>query len=450
MPYPYGTQNAPAVGNGLGGLPRRPLPPASPPPAPVLQAVAPYYLTRIGQRTNSNDSFAYSPTVIATDEYSDGVVSQRLFYNINTGFARGIFASYEASTRQIKTTGGNSTNFCVNESSNGNLSSLNCIKHDGSGMVSVTGFGSYANQPQNTACVETVNGVDNFYFMTTNNTTTTLIRVVPDYATQPAQTSPTVQTSINHGSPSRVAVGMFLSGDHLFVVAVSQTTTRTIQLERYDKNTLTFISSVQWNLSGTGGQTPGKGAFADTATMFAYRYESQSSFQERIFLIDKATLQGFDFSNGISGDASAVCRLISDSRDIYSVTGAGSGGSFGFTNIKMFRPGFVIDVASQSYSGATFSLASSVVASVPIGFSWGLYYPVSGSSQSTRSQIFAPSPDRIFSYSSGSGHNFSQSWSANPVTFTAGTAGGTVTTTANPYTAAVTVFNPRGTNYLAP
>lgn len=449
MTYPYGTRGAPVVGNGLGGLPRRTVvtPPA--PPAPVLQALSPYYLTRIAQRNNSNDSFAYSPVVIATDEYSDGASSGLLFYNINMGYARSTLRTHQASTRQIKTTGGNSTNFCENESSNGNLTTVNCIKNDGSGMVSISGFGSYANQPQNTACMETVNGVDNFYFMTTNNTVTTLIRVVADYATQPAQGSATVQTTINHGSPSRVAVGIFLSGDHLFVVAVSQTTTRTIQLERYDKNTLAFISSVQWNLSGTGGQTPVKGSYADTATLFAYRYDS-SSFQERIFIINKATLQGFDFSTTIGGDASPVCRLLSDSRDIYSVTGAGSGGSFGFTNIKMFRPGLVIDVAQQTYSGATFSLASSVVASVPLGFSWGLYYPVSGGSQDRRSQIFAPSPDRTFSYSSGSGHNFSQSWSESPVTFINGSAGGTVTTTTNPYTAAVTVFNPRGTNYLAP
>lgn len=36
MPYPYGTQNAPAVGNGLGGLPRRAS--ASTPSAPVVPA----------------------------------------------------------------------------------------------------------------------------------------------------------------------------------------------------------------------------------------------------------------------------------------------------------------------------------------------------------------------------------------------------------------------------
>jgi hypothetical protein len=457
MTYPYGTKGAPVVGNGLGGLPRRalpPPPPPPPPPAPVLQAVSPYYLNQIGQRVGY-ERFSYSPVVSTSNSYSDGNSSGLNFYFINSGST----FNYQENTfsngnRQLKVTGNNASVWAINADSGGNLTRLYCLKHNLSGMVSLSGFGSYGQQIQNTACVETVNGVDNFYFMTSNNTITTLSRVIPDYAVQPTHEgnfSVTAQASFNHSTVNRRAIAIFLNGDNLFVLSIRTDATRRIHLDRFDKSTLAYVSTVYWNLSGSSFFPPGRGFIAETATTLAYRYElgSDANF-ERIFVLDKTTLSGYNFSNGIGGDASRYCNLYSDSREIYMVSGYGSGGGFGATSVRILRPDSVIDVASQTYNAATFSLGSSICASVPDGFSWNTFYNASGQQVQGRVQIFAPSPTRTFSYG-GNGWAFSQSWGVNAISPTAGIA---ITDAppgaANPYTANYAAFNPRGTNYVAP
>lgn len=453
MTYPYGTKGAPVVGNGLGGLPRRPLPPPPPaPPAPVLQAVSPYYLNQIGQRTGI-DNFQFSPVLYASNSFSDGTNSGLQFYFVNASTFKYQELTYSGGNRQLKVTGNNASVWAVSDNTASNLTRLYCIKHDLSGMVSLANFGSYGHQIQNTACFETVNGVDNFYFMTSNNTLTTLSRVIPDYSTQPTHAGnfpATAQASFNHSTVNRRAIAIFLNGDHLFVISIRTDSTRRIHLDRFDKNTLAYVSTVYWDISGSSFFPPGRGFIAETATTLAYRYElgGDANF-ERVFVLDKTTLSGYNLSNGIGGDASRYCNIYSDSSEIYMVSGYGSGGSFGYTDVKILRPNAIISVATQSFSGSTTSLGSSIVASVPNGFSWGTYTNTAGTRVTDRVQIFAPSPTRTFSYSAA-GSSFEQSWSVSAMSPTAGTAITDAPPGAgNPYTANYAAFNPRGTNYLA-
>ena len=450
MTYPYGTRGAPVVGSGLGGLPRR-IVAAPPAPAPVVvpEPISPYYISRRALFHNPSHTFAYSPHLNASQEFSDGNFSGQLFYNAHVGTLNYSEKTFRGSQKQIMTTGGNATVWRHSPDIDGYRYTY-CLKHDLSGMV-VADAQSNARPEDvaNTGCVETVNGVDTYYFMEGDGNTMILSRVIPNYALQTVRQSANTVLSFNMSGVSRRPYAMFVRGEFLYVIS-GHTSLQRIHLDVFNKSDLTFVSTRFWSVSAnpTG---PGKGFIGETATTVAIRYRTAGDFTARIFVLDKTTLQGRDYTNGFGGDASPQCNLISDSQEIYVVTGYGSGGGFGLTDIRILRPNATIEVASQTYSGATFSLASSVSCPVPKGFSWGTQYvTTSGTQTSDLVMVFVPSPTRTFSYSGG-GWGFSQSWNvtaATPIEGSATTSTPSVVT--NPYSPVFWSYNPLGTNYLAP
>jgi hypothetical protein len=452
MTYPYGTKGAPVVGNGLGGLPRRPLP--APPPAPVVvpSPISPYYLSRRAALTNPNQTYAYSPHLNATPEFSDGSTSGQIFYNAHAGTLNYSEKTFGGGNKQIMTTGGNATVWRISPSTDG-FRYVYCLKHDLSGMV-VMDAGS-DNRPDasvNTGCFETVNGVDTFYFMNWDSSTGVMIlsRVIPNYATQQAQQAANTILSFNMSGVTRRPYAIFVQGDFLYVLS-GRTNAARMHLDAFNKSNLTFSSTRYWDLS-SNTEEPQKGFVAETPTALAVRYQNPGTQNfTRAFIIDKATLQGRNYSNSIGGDASRNAFLISDSSEIYAVQGYGSGGSFGATEIRILRPNANIDVATQYFSGATFSLNQSLRATVPNGFSWGSYIPPGGAQTTNLVQVFVPSPTRTFSYSGGSGYSFSQDWSFSAQTPTDGIdITSAPSTVSNPYSPSFWSYNPLGTNYLAP
>jgi hypothetical protein len=276
-----------------------------------------------------------------------------------------------------------------------------------------------------------------------------LSRVIPNYAAQTARQSANTVLSFAMNGVSRRPYAIFVRGEFLYIVSGNTSTSR-MHLDVFNKSDLTFVSTRFWNVSTTPA-SPERGFIAETATTIAIRYASAGSFTARVFILDKTTLLGRDYTDGFGGDASPQCNLISDGQEIYVVTGYGSGGSFGYTSIKILRPNATIDVATQSFSGATFSLASSVSCPVPRGFSWGTQYvPLSGSQTSDQVMVFVPSSTRSFSYSN-SGWSFSQHWTVSAATPIEGTATtSTPSLTTNPYSPVFWSYNPLGTNYIAP
>lgn len=446
--YPYGTKGAPTVGNGLGGLPRRPEPPSAPAVVAAPQPVGPYYLNRIAHRFNSADCFAYSPHVVASQTFSDGSFSDQLFYNIKAGTFHCTERTYSANQRQIKTTNGTATTWQINQDSTSTVRWIHCLKHDLTGMVTLNTQNQPPSRIENTACYETINGQDRFYFMTFDGTYMTLVEIRPNYATQPANASVWTQLTFNYVSVSRRPHGMFVKGDFVYVVCGGTSTSR-MHLDTFNKSDFSFVSSVYWDVQGTPS-TPSKGFYAETANTIAVRYQEASAAQQvRVFVLDKQTLKGYDYYNGIGGDSSWNSRLLNDSEEIYCVYGAGSGGGYGFAYVDVLRGDSIINVASQTYSGATFSLSQSVICTTPKGFNWGSYYqPGVSNGNSDFMQIFVPAPGKTFSYSAGS-WNFSQSWSVNAITPTSGTfVSSTPPTASNQYTAQYSAFNPLGTTYI--
>ena len=449
MTYPYGTKGAPVVGNGLGGLPRRALPP--PPPAPVVvpEPISPYYISKRDLNHSPSQTLAYSPHLVATQEFSDGNFSGNMFYNAHVGTLNYSERTLRGSMKQIMSTGGNATVWRISPTTDGYRYTY-CLKNDLSGMVVLdTQSDSRAEDRANTGCFETVNGVDTYYFLDGDGSTMILSRVIPNYAAQTARQSANTVLSFAMNGVSRRPYAIFVRGEFLYIVSGNTSTSR-MHLDVFNKSDLTFVSTRFWNVSTTPA-SPERGFIAETATTIAIRYASAGSFTARVFILDKTTLLGRDYTDGFGGDASPQCNLISDGQEIYVVTGYGSGGSFGYTSIKILRPNATIDVATQSFSGATFSLASSVSCPVPRGFSWGTQYvPLSGSQTSDQVMVFVPSSTRSFSYSN-SGWSFSQHWTVSAATPIEGTATtSTPSLTTNPYSPVFWSYNPLGTNYIAP
>ena len=447
MTYPYGTKGAPVVGNGLGGLPRR-LVPTPPAPVVVPEPISPYYISRRALFHNTNQTYAYSPHLTASQEFSDGTFGGQIFYSAHVGTLNYSEKTFRSSQKQIMTTGGNATVWRHSPDPDGYRYTY-CLKHDLSGMVVADAQSN--TRPEyyaSTGCVETVNGIDTYYFMEGDGNTMVLSRVIPNYALQTVRQAANTVLSFNMSGVSRTPYALFVTGDFLYVVS-GNTAQQRMHLDVFNKSDLTFVSTRFWSISASPA-VPSKGFIGETATTLAIRYRTAGDFTARVFVLDKTTLQGRDYTNGFGGDASPTCNLISDSQDIYVVTGYGSGGGFGLTDIKILRPNATIDVAVQTYSGATFSLAQSVMCPVPKGFSWGTQYlPPTGGATSDLVMVFAPSPTRTFSYSN-SGWNYSQSWNvtaATPINGTAVTSTPSVVT--NPYSPAFWSYNPLGTTYIA-
>lgn len=447
--YPYAAKGAPTVGKGLGGLPRR-LDPVIPAPVVAPTPVGPYYLSTRGQMYNSSQTFCYSPHVTASYSFSDGTYGGQLFYLIKNGTYQYLEKSYTEQSRQIKTTGGNATTWQITKDPGSSFDWMYCLKHDLSGMVTLQASGGISTSIANSMCYEIVNGVETHYCMSYDNSSTMVLsKVVPSYATQQVQQSADAQLSFNYGAVSRRPYAIFLNGDHLYVVSGNSATNR-MHLDKFNKSDLTYVSTVYWSL-GAAPEAPSNGFYAETATMLAIRYQGASTAgQARAFVLDKTTLQAREFANGIGGDASWQANLLNDSNEIYFAYGAGSGGSYGFAQVYLLRSNADIYVASQSYSGATFSLASSVRCTTPRGIMWGSYFRADGvGGQNTNlKQVFIPAPDKTFYYSN-SGWAFEQAWSETPRTNTSGTAiTATPSTTTNPYTAQFWSFNALGTTYI--
>lgn len=451
--YPYAAKGAPTVGNGLGGLPRR-LDPVIPKPYVAPTPVGPYYLSSIGQVYNTEQTYCYSPWVTASFSFSDGNYSNNCYYLIKTGTFQYCEFTYTQANRQIKTTGGNATTWQINNTPDGYVKYVYCMKHDMSGMVRLETSGTQIVRRENSACVETVNGVDTYYFMTWDNSSSmSLSKVTPNYATQQVQQSANAQRTYDYGGAGagRRPQAIFLSGDFLYIVASASNGNNQMYLDKFNKSDLTYVSSVYWNLNGTP-QAPGQGGFyAETATTLAVRYQDPSTAAyARAFVIDKTTLKAYDYYNGIGGDSSWQANLICDSDEIYIAYGAGSGGGYGFGYVYALRSTSIIGVATQTYSGATFSLASSVRCTTPKGFIWGSYFRADGvgGQNTSLKQVFVPGPGKTFSYSNG-GWNFYQQWDVYAMTPVDGTeVSSTPPTLTNPYTAQFWSFNPLGTTYI--
>lgn len=451
--YPYGPKGAPVVGNGLGGLPRRLEPPSAPavvvPPTPV----GPYYLGTMGQMYNTEQTYCYSPYVTSAFSFSDGYYSNNTYYLIKSGTYQYCEFTYAQHNRQIKTTGGNATTWQISNTPDGYVKWVYCMKNDASGMVRLETSGYVTTRRENTACVETINGVDTYYFMTWDNSSTMVLsKVTPNYATQQVQQAADAQLSYVYGGggAGRRPQAIFVDGDFLYVLATASNGNNYVNLDKFNKSNLTFVSSVRWSLSGTP-QAPGQnGFYAETATTIAIRYQDPSSAFARVFVLDKATQKGYDYYNGIGGDSSWQANLICSGDEIYLSYGAGSGGGYGFAYVYALRSTSIIGVATQTYSGATFSLASSVRCTTPKGFIWGSYFRADGvGGQSTNlKQVFVPGPGKTFSYSNN-GWNFYQQWDEYATTPVSGTVDSyTPPTTSNPYTAQFWSFNPLGTTYI--
>jgi hypothetical protein len=448
MPYPYGMQNAPVVGNGLGGLPRRTTAVVA---APVVaqDPIGPYILSTFGN-TYTSYQFAYSPLLSASTTYTISAVGGQLIHSIRYGTFNYVEKTFQGDQMQTKTPGGNST-YWQTSLTNSGMSYASLIKHDCTGLVSMWTGNYVSARFNNTACYETVNGVDSFYFMTYSGTTMQLSKKEnPNYATQ-AYNETGIQLTFAVNSSGRIPYAMFINGDYLYVIC-GHTPNARILLDRFNKSDLTYSNTVYWNVTdGIPPQQPTFGCVGETATTLAIKFTepSGSDLYARAFIIDKSTLLAWQYLESTL-DVSPHFRLINNSEEIYGVVGGTSGGSYGQTNVRIFRPTQYIDVGQQVNNVSSSSLAQQVHCATPKGYSWNTYYPSGGGgSNANYKMIWVPSSSKTFSYSNGN-FAFYQTWGVTSRTPVAGTAISLALATAgNQFTAQFTAFNPLGTTYIS-
>jgi len=322
MPYPYGMQNSPVVGNGLGGLPRRTTAVTTTVATP--QAVGPYYLSRIGFTGIQLDhNWNYSPWVTQSNNYSDGTYSGLVWFNIKYNNFNYIERSYNSGSFGLKTTGGNATVWVVSTGTN-YFRWIYCLKHDMTGAcaMDVNNNPAVSQNWSNTACYETVDGVDTYYYLNYNNSSCQLSKVSPTYSTQVANQTASAHLTFNYSGSSRQPWAMFINGDFLYVVVKVGSY---LHLDKHNKSDLTYVSTARWGLTSVP-INPGAGQFAETATTLAIRYNAPASDAEaRVFVIDKVNLKGYNLRAGISADASIGGNIFSSLDEIYLSVGGGSG-----------------------------------------------------------------------------------------------------------------------------
>lgn len=435
--YPYGTKGAPTVGNNLGGLPRR-IEPVTTAPAVVEKLPSnAYAIATFNGLADGSFNNQYSPVLITTYNYSDGYTSGNLFYTVRSKYFSYLQQSQSMSSEFAAKVKGTYTTW-KRMGSGSYVTNIHVLKHDLSGGCSMNAacYGSSAD----TACMETVDGVDIYYYLNYLNSKIHLTKITPNYVTTPQNQSPDYAVAFSSGN--RVPRAMFVNNDYLYVVSRSNNEYKII-IDKFNKSNLTAVDSKSFLLNFAPSNASGNW-YAETKDTIAFLLrDASTNYTVDALVIDKKTATMRWYSDS-AGSQSPTGRLLSDGNNIYVVRGGGSGGSYGWSRVAILTAYKTIEVGFQSYSGATFSLSSSILCPVENGYSWGSYVNTSGTQVSGMDMVFVPKEGVTFGFSGGSWY-FSQSWDVYDYTPTAAsTTYTTISSTSVDTGFTFTPFNPFG------